>query len=330
MRTHGNFTVVTRTIAVVALPGVQLLDVSGPLDVFAQANIEAGEEFYALKVIACQRGPIHSSSGVRLLADGMAGEWSERVDTLLVAGAPHAARSTLPQHILQWLRTTAVRSRRYGSICTGAFALAATGLLDGRHITTHWSAVDDLNRAYPSLQIDEDALYVRDGKLRTAAGVTAGLDLALVLVEEDLGRDIAKRVAGQLVMYFKRPGGQLQFSRKGETHPMGRSVLQEVQRWVATTPDLDHSIASMAKRAGLSPRHFARLFHTEVGITPAAWVETTRIAAARTLLENGHDTPKLVASKCGFANADTLRRAFHKHVGVTPAEYRKQHASQLQ
>jgi transcriptional regulator GlxA family with amidase domain len=316
-----------RTIAVIALPGVQLLDVSGPLDVFAQANIEAGEEFYALRVIACERGPLRSSSGVRLLPDGVVGEWGERVDTLLVAGAPNAGNVALSPQVLKWLRATASRSRRYGSICTGAFALASTGLLDGHHITTHWAAAADLARAYPTVNIDADALYVRDRKLRTAAGVTAGLDLALVLVEEDLGRDIAKRVAAQLVMFFKRPGGQLQFSRKGETRPMGRSVLQEVQRWVAANPDLEHSIASMAKHAGLSARHFARLFHTEVGITPAMWVEQTRVAAARQLLENGHDTPKLVASKCGFANADTLRRAFQKHVGVTPAAYRKQHVA---
>ncbi|MBE1163005.1 GlxA family transcriptional regulator [Dyella acidiphila] len=318
-----------KTVAVVALPGVQLLDVSGPLDVFAQANIEAGKAYYALKVIACQRGPIHSSSGARLLPDAIAGENVERIDTLLVAGAPHAGSIRLPPPVLKWLRSTAVRSRRYGSICTGAFVLAATGLLDGRHVTTHWAVAEALAQAYPTLQIDEDALYVRDGKLRTAAGVTAGLDLALALVEEDLGREIAKRVAGQLVMYFKRPGGQLQFSRKGESRPLGRSALQEVQRWVAATPGQEHSIASMAKRAGLSPRHFARLFHAEVGITPAAWVETARVAAARSLLENGHDTPKLVASKCGFANADTLRRAFKKHVGVSPAEYRKQHVAPL-
>jgi len=232
--------------------------------------------------------------------------------------------------MLGWLRTTARRSRRYGSICTGAFILAETGLLNGRHLTTHWAAVDSLAHNYPSLQIDEDALYVRDGKLRTAAGVTAGLDLALALVEEDLGRDIARRVAAQLVMYFKRPGGQLQFSRKGETRPAGRSVLQEVQRWVAANPELDHSVTSMAKHAGLSPRHFARLFHTEVGVTPAAWVEATRVATARNLLENGHDTPKLVAAKCGFANADTLRRTFKKYVGVTPAEYRKQHRASME
>jgi len=319
-----------KTIGILALSGVQLLDVAGPLDVFAQANIEAGKEIYTLKIIACKAGPIRSSSGASLLSDGIAGKETERFDTLLVAGAPNAASVTLTPDVLKWLRATAKRSRRYGSVCTGAFVLAATGLLEGRHITTHWAAAETLAQAYPSIQIDEDALYVRDGKLRTAAGVTAGLDLALALVEEDLGRDVARRVAGQLVMYFKRPGGQLQFSRKGETRTAGRSVLQEIQRWVAANPELEHSIASLAKRAGLSARHFARLFQSEVGITPAAWVETTRVTAARTLLENGYDTPKLVASKCGFANADTLRRTFKKHVGVTPAVYRKQHTVQFE
>ena len=314
-----------KIVGILALPGVQLLDVSGPLDVFAQANTEAGREVYALRVIGCDAGPIRSSSGVRLLPDLVATKETGRIDTLLVAGAPHAGKLAVSPNLLRWLRMAARRSRRYGSVCTGAFILAETGLLDGRHLTTHWAAVDALAHHYPSLQIDEDALYVRDGKLRTAAGVTAGLDLALALVEEDLGREIARRVAAQLVMYFKRPGGQLQFSRKGETRPTGRSVLQEVQRWVAANPELDHSIASMAKHARLSPRHFARLFHTEVGITPGAWVEATRVSAARQLLENGHDTPKLVAAKCGFANADTLRRTFKKYVGITPADYRRQH-----
>jgi transcriptional regulator GlxA family with amidase domain len=323
----------SRLIGVLALPGVQLLDVSGPLDVFAQANLEAGKEVYALRIIACEAGPVRSSSGVRLLPDMVATDstdGAERIDTLLVAGAPHAGRIAPSPTVLQWLRAAAKRSRRYGSICTGAFVLAATGLLDGRHLTTHWAAADELARAYPTLQVDQDALYVRDGKLRTAAGVTAGLDLALALVEEDLGREIAKRVAAQLVMYFKRPGGQLQFSRKGESCPAGRSVLQEVQRWVAANPELDHSIASMAEHAGLSPRHFARLFRSEVGITPAAWVEAIRVTAARNLLENGHDTPKLVAAKCGFANADTLRRTFRKYVGISPAEYRKQHRVEVE
>ena len=316
-----------KTIAILALPGFQLLDVSGPLDVFAQANVETGREVYALRVAACEPGPIRSSSGARLLPDLVVGEPADRFDTMLVAGAPHAARMLLNASTLQWIRSTATKARRYGSVCTGAFALAATGLLDGRRVTTHWAAAQDLGQAYPRLTVEEDALYVRDGKVRTAAGVTAGLDLALSLVEEDLGRELATRVAAQLVMFFKRPGGQLQFSRKGEARPAGRSVLQEVQRWVAANPALPLSVEALADRAGLSPRHFARLFHAEVGVTPAAWVELTRVAAARALLEAGANAPKQVAAKCGFANADTLRRAFVKHVGVTPAEYRRHHGN---
>jgi transcriptional regulator GlxA family with amidase domain len=316
-----------KTIAVLALPGVQLLDVSGPLDVFAQANIEAGRECYVLRIVGCEPGPLRSSSGVRLLPDLVAGKCQERFDTLLVAGAPQAARMQLPSGLVTWLRAHAVRARRYGSVCTGAFALAATGLLDGRRLTTHWAAVDALVQAYPSITVDADALYVRDGKLRTAAGVTAGLDLALSLVEEDLGREIARSVASRLVMFFKRPGGQLQFSRKGETRPAGRSVLQEVQRWVVANPGQRHDVASLARHSGLSPRHFARLFRSEIGMTPAAWVEAARVSAARALLEDGTRTPKQVAAECGFANPDTLRRAFCKHVGVTPAEYRRRHAS---
>ncbi|WP_322056139.1 GlxA family transcriptional regulator [Paraburkholderia sp. J63] len=312
-----------KIVAILALPGVQLLDVSGPLDVFAQANTETGRTVYDLRVIACRAGPIRSSSGVRLLPDEVAGQTRERIDTLLVAGAPDAATLQLAPRVLEWLRATAARARRYGSVCTGAFALAASGLLDKRRLTTHWAAVEALAQACPTVSIEADSLYVRDGRLRTAAGVTAGLDLALALVEEDLGREIAMRVASQLVMFFKRPGGQLQFSRKGETRPAGRSALQEVQRWVAANPALAHRVPDLAARVGLSPRHFARLFQAEVGITPAAWVEAVRVDAARELLATQGDAPKRVAARCGFANADTLRRAFIKHMGVTPAEYRR-------
>ncbi|MBB3002346.1 GlxA family transcriptional regulator [Paraburkholderia tropica] len=315
-----------RIVAILALPGVQLLDVSGPLDVFAQANTESGRAFYDLRVIACRAGPIRSSSGARLLPDAVAGQTTERIDTLLVAGAPDAATQQLAPRVRDWLRTTAARSRRFGSVCTGAFALAASGLLESRRLTTHWASVDALAQACPGVVIEPDSLYVRDGKLRTAAGVTAGLDLALALVEEDLGREIALRVASQLVMFFKRPGGQLQFSRKGETQPAGRSALQELQRWVAANPELPHRVPELAARVNLSPRHFARLFQAEVGVTPAAWVETARVDAARALLDTQDEAPKRVAARCGFANADMLRRAFLKHVGVTPAEYRRRFA----
>ncbi|MCJ0765545.1 GlxA family transcriptional regulator [Variovorax terrae] len=313
----------TKTIAILALPGVQLLDVSGPLDVFAQANAELGRELYTLRVVGRDSAPIRSSSGVRLVPDAVVGGPPERLDTLLVAGAPNAANTLLNEPTVQWLRATARRARRFGSVCSGALFLAAAGLLDGRRVTTHWAVANDLKQAYPRITVEEDALHVRDGRLRTSAGVTAGLDLALSLVEEDCGREVAARVASQLVMFFKRPGGQLQFSRNGHTGVAGRSVLQEVQRWAAAHPAQNLSVDALAGRAGLSPRHFARLFHAEVGSTPAVWVERMRVSAARALLEAGAEAPKQVAARCGFANADTLRRSFVRHVGISPAMYRR-------
>ncbi|ACS57385.1 GlxA family transcriptional regulator [Rhizobium leguminosarum] len=315
----------SKTIAILAVPGVQLLDVSGPLDVFAEANVQTGREVYRPVVIAVGHGHIRSSSGVRLVADYVIGDNIGAVDTLLVAGCPNAADIQPDAAMVAWLRSAAPAARRYGSVCSGAFLLAATGLLDGRRVTTHWAVADRLAEAYPDITVEADAIHVRDGQLWTAAGVTAGLDLALALVEEDLGHEIAMKIAGQLVMFFKRPGGQMQFSRKGEAAPAGRSALQEVQRWIAANPAVNHSVATLAQRMELSPRHFARLFRDEVGMTPAAWVEAARISAARRLLEEGH-TPKQVAVECGFADADTLRRAFARQIGVTPAEYRKRHA----
>ncbi|WP_035973121.1 GlxA family transcriptional regulator [Bradyrhizobium sp. WSM3983] len=316
-----------RTIVILALAGAQLLDVAGPLDVFAEANVQAGHEAYALLVAAAEAGPIRSSSGVRLMPDRVIDRgFQDNIDTLLIAGCPNAADVPADSVVIDWLRRRASRTRRFGSVCSGAFFLAAAGLLDGRRVTTHWAVADRLAEKFPSVSVDKDAIYVTDGKLRTAAGVTAGLDLALALVEEDLGRETAMKVASQLVMFFKRPGGQMQFTRKGETVPTGRAALQELQRWVAANPGFDHSVASLAARMDISPRHFARLFRAEVGITPATWVEEARVNAARRLLELGNEAPKQVAIHCGFADADTLRRAFARHVGVTPAEYRKRFA----
>ncbi|MGE6781682.1 GlxA family transcriptional regulator [Ensifer adhaerens] len=317
----------TRTIVMVALPGVQLLDVSGPLDVFAEANAQVGRGAYRLLVAAAEPGPLRSSSGVRLMADRTIGRnFDEAIDTLLVAGCPNATDVPADGVVLDWLRHRAPTVRRFGSVCSGAFFLAAAGLLDGRRVTTHWAVAEELARRFPDVTVDEDSIHVSDGPVRTAAGVTAGLDLALALVEEDLGHEVAKRVASQLVMFFRRPGGQMQFSRKGEAAPAGRSALQELQRWIAANPAQDHSVASLARRMDISPRHFSRLFRSEVGITPASWVEEARVHAARRLLEQGHEAPKQVAAQCGFTDADTLRRAFARHVGVTPAEYRKRFA----
>lgn len=313
-----------KVVALLALPGVQLLDVSGPLDVFAEANAQVGRAVYQPLVVAAAHGHIRSSSGVRLVADrSIVDREVLPIDTLLVAGCPDAADVGAAGPVVDWLRQVVPGTRRYGSVCSGAFFLAATGLLDGHRLTTHWSVADRLALKYPRITVETDAIHVRDGRLRTAAGVTAGLDLALALVEEDLGRDVAMKVAAQLVMFFKRPGGQLQFSRKGEAAPAGRAALQEVQRWIAANPAADLNVATLADRLDLSPRHFARLFKEEVGVTPAVWVEGARIEAARQLLEEGREPPKQVAVQCGFADADTLRRAFSRQLGVTPAEYRK-------
>lgn len=318
----------TRTVVMVAPPGVQLLDISGPLDVFAEANAQVGREAYRLLVAAAEPAPLRSSSGVRLMPDRVIGrDFDDRIDTLLVAGCPNAMEVPADGVVLDWLRQRAPTVRRYGSVCSGAFFLAAAGLLAVRRVTTHWAVAAELARRFPDVTVDADAIHVSDGPVRTAAGVTAGLDLALALVEEDLGHEVAKRVASQLVMFFKRPGGQMQFSRKGEAMPAGRSALQELQRWIAANPAHDHSVGNLAGRMELSPRHFSRLFRSEVGITPATWVEEARVHAARRLLEQGHEAPKQVAAQCGFADADTLRRAFVRHVGVTPAEYRKRFAN---
>ncbi len=310
------------------MPGVQLLDVSGPLDVFAEANIQAEYQAYRLAVAAKDPEPISSSSGVRLIPDLIISQGiEESIDTVLIAGSPNAAELRPDAVVTDWLRQIIPKVRRYGSVCSGAFFLAATSLLNGRRVTTHWAAADQLTAQYPDLILEKDAIYINDGPLRTAADVTAGLDLALSLVEEDLGSEVAKRVANQLVMFFRRPGGQMQFSRNREAALAGRAALQELQRWIAANPNFDHNIASLAQRLSLSPRHFSRIFHSEVGVTPATWIKEARVNAARRLLEQGQLAPKQVAARCGFPDADTLRRAFVRLVGITPAEYRKRFAS---
>lgn len=319
-----------RTIALLAIEGVQLLDVSGPLDVFAEANLQAGTEAYRMLVVSLRPGAIRASSGVRLLPDIVIEDDPRaarlpRLHTMLVAGAPHAGDAPSESLLLDWMRLVAPRARRYGSVCSGAFLLAEAGLLDGRRVTTHWAAADTLAARYPEIRVDADAIHVRDGKVRTSAGVTAGLDLALSLVEEDLGREVALKVASQLVMFFKRPGGQAQFSRAAPA-AANRSALQELQRWVAAHPAEPHDVPALAARMGISARHLTRLFHDEVGVTPASWVEAARVGVARQLLEAGDLAPKQVAAECGFSSVDTLRRAFLRVVGVTPADYRKRHA----
>ncbi|HEY4294763.1 GlxA family transcriptional regulator [Luteibacter sp.] len=312
-------------VAILAPPGVQMLDVSGPADVFAEANRQTGRQVYRVVTVGTAPLAVTASSGMRFLPDMSIHDEFDCLDTLLVAGSPDLANAAVDLSVEAWLRRQAGRARRYGSICSGALLFARTGLLDGRRVTTHWKVAELLSGRHPSLTVEADAFVVRDGPACTAAGVTAGMDLAIALVEEDLGRDVAMAVAAELVVFFRRPGGQMQFSRRGEAAPAGRGALQELQRYVAAHPGEDHSVASMAARVGMSARHFARIFRHDVGMTPADFVEAMRVEAARRLLEDGHETPKRVAARLGYADANGLRRAFVRRVGVTPAEYRKRH-----
>lgn len=316
----------TRVIGILAIEGVQLLDVAGPADVFAEANVCAGKTAYEVQILAADPGTIRASSGMRLTPDDIIGRTENSFDTLLVAGAPHIDRRARNEDLLRRLRDTALASRRFGSVCTGAFLLAQTGLLDNRRVTTHWAITERFCASFPDVLLEPDAIHLRDGPVRTAAGVTAGLDLALALVEEDLGSEVARAVASKLVMYFRRSGGQLQYSRDRQAAPAGRSALQEVQRWVIAHLDEEHSVADLAARAGLSPRHFARLFRIEVGTTPSAWVEGARVETARAMLEDGRP-PKMAAARSGFRDVETFRRAFIRQLGISPAAYRDRHSS---
>ena len=318
----------TRSVAILALPGVQLLDVSGPLDVFAEANAQAGSRQkaaapYRLQVIASRPGPILSSSGIRLLADATISESSssEKFDTLLVAGCPNAAEISPGARVLEWLRQIAPHLRRYGSVCSGAFVLAAAGLLDGRRVTTHWAVAERLAQAFPQVSVDPDAIHVRDGRLRTAAGVTAGLDLALALVEEDLGRRFALELARLLVMFLKRPGGQSQFSSELISQLASPDRLEDLLEWIRDHLDRPLTIEDLARRSKMSARNFQRVFTRQCGMPPAKFIERLRVERARLIIEDTGLSMTEIARKSGFDSEQRMRRAFRRVLGINPADH---------
>jgi transcriptional regulator GlxA family with amidase domain len=311
-------------IAILAFPRFQLLDVAGPADVFAEASRQLGRPAaYQVQVIAAGAGLLASSSGLRLAVDATVATHRGAIDTLLVAGSPDIDDMASDTALQDWLRFQARKVRRYGSVCTGAFVLAASGLLDGKRVATHWNSTARLAAAYPDACVEPDAIYVQEGKLFTSAGVTAGMDLALAMVEEDHGRDLALRVARQLVMFLKRPGGQSQFSAHLAAQTAERSSMREVQEHVLAHLKSDLSVPMLASHAGMSERSFARLFRSETGTTPAEFVENARIDAARRLAEESDVPAKRLADAVGYANVDGFRRAFSRRLGVSLVEYRR-------
>jgi transcriptional regulator GlxA family with amidase domain len=330
-----SLTAPRRRIVMVGFPDLQILDVTGPLEVFSRTarwlmdNGHRKDLAYSVELVAAKAGPLEASSGLTLVADRRFRDLRGDVDTLLVAGGRGARAAAQDATLLAWLARFAPRVRRLGSVCTGTFVLAAAGLLDGRHATTHWGSCDTLSKLHPDVTIEPDPIFVRDGSVYTSAGVTAGMDLALALVEEDFGRHVALETARQLVLFLRRPGGQSQFSTQLAVQAADREPLRELQQWIADHLSSDLSVTTLADRVAMSPRHFARVFATELGMTPARFVELQRVEAARRRLEESTDSVDEVAATCGFGGAEVMRRAFLRTVRVSPSDYRNRFRSSL-
>jgi transcriptional regulator GlxA family with amidase domain len=309
-----------RRVVILAFDDVQPLDVVGPAEVFSTAAL-IKPPGYSVEVVAPSAEPIRSSS-VRLVPDRPISACRGPIDTLICAGGTGVRNAASDERVIRWLRAAAGRSRRTASVCTGAFLLARAGLLDGKRATTHWSACAALRRRHPEIQVQPDPTFVQDGSVYTSAGVTAGMDLALALVDEDLGRDVALETARWLVLFLRRPGGQSQFSAQLAAQAAEREPLQELQAWIPDNLDADLSVPALARRVAMSERNFARAFKQEVGMTPAAYVETSRVERARIALESGSEPVELIARHTGFGTVETMRRAFRRRLGVSPADYR--------
>ncbi|MFF1506234.1 GlxA family transcriptional regulator [Streptomyces sp. NPDC058326] len=299
------------SVVVFAFDGVRLLDVSAPLEVFSTAW--AG---YEVRVCSPGGRDVRTSCGLRIGAD-LSADAVTAADTLIVPGAVDVGRCAA---VAPGVAALAARSGRVASVCTGAFALAAAGLLAGRRATTHWEHAAELARRYPDVAVTPDAIHVRDGEVWSSAGVTAGIDLCLALVEEDRGPGAARAVARDLVVFLQRPGGQSQFSAASRVPPTGHPVVRPLLDAVVADPAADHSAQALARRAGVSARHLTRLFREQVGVTPAACVERVRVEAARMLLEGGAGVTR-AAARSGLGSDESLRRAFARHFGVTPSAY---------
>ena len=318
-----------RRIVILAYPGVQSLDVTGPLEVFHTASelIAATRPHdavgYRVEILARESAPLYSSSGMGILPAGDLSSARGPLDTLIVPGGSGKDELARDRTALDWIRATSRRAKRTAGVCTGAFLLAEAGLLDGRRATTHWSFAKSLARRHPQVEVDPEPIFVRDGDIWTSAGVTAGMDLALALVEEDHDRELALTIARHLVLFLRRPGNQSQFSATLVAQEPRREPLRETQRYVLENVAAEHSVEAMAARAHMSPRHFARAFRAETGVTPARYVERVRLEAARRCLEESSEPVALVARTCGFGSAESMRRAFLRALEVGPAEYRR-------
>lgn len=316
----------SRRIVIVGFAGMQSLDAVGPFEVFAGAEQAVASRpaarGYTVSLVSATGGQVRCESGLDLVSATLPAADVE-IDTLLLPGGWGVFEAYHDAALIEWIATAAPRCRRVATVCTGSFLAAQAGLLDGRRVTTHWARADRLQQEFPALRVDPDPIYVRDGDVWTSAGVTAGIDLALALVEDDLGVDVAQTVARWLVMFLRRPGGQTQFAAPVWAPRAERSTVRAVQALVEAAPGGDHRLPVLAAAAAMSVRHFSRVFADEVGETPGRYVERVRLEAARHHLETTGDTLDAIAARCGFGTAETLRRSFQRRLGVAPDAYRR-------
>jgi transcriptional regulator GlxA family with amidase domain len=310
-----------RSVVFLGFGDAQSLDISGPLEVFEIADrLSPGR--YEHRVVSGDGEPFATSSGLRIAPDGALRDVEGPIDTFVVAGGTGVQSARRDPALIAAIAATAARSRRVASVCTGAFLLAEAGLLDGRRAATHWSAVDILAERHPNVEVDRDSIFVRDGDVWTSAGVTAGIDLALALVEDDHGRATALEIARWLVVFAKRPGGQAQFSAPLAAQLAERPPIRAAQELARARPEADLTVEALAGHAQMSVRGFARAFRREVGVTPAAYVETVRVERAVAMLQTTTAGGEQIAAACGFGTPETFRRAFRRRLGVSPGEYR--------
>jgi transcriptional regulator GlxA family with amidase domain len=315
----------SRQVLILAYDGVTLLDVAGPAQVFATAADICGdgsEPPYRLRVASGPGGPVVTSTGIAIVTTSLAEAADQPIDTLIVAGGPGVHAIIRDPEPVAWLRARAAQARRICSVCTGAFLLAAAGLLDGRRAATHWRWSRALQAEYPKVRVEADPIFVRDGAIWSSAGVSAGIDLALALVEEDLGHTSALKVARALVVFLKRPGSQAQFSA-ALAGQLRDERFADLHAWMSANLEGDLRVEHLAERAGMSARNFARVYAATIGMTPAKAIEAMRVEAARRLLETTPRPIGWVARQCGFGDDERMRRGFMRWIGVSPSDYRE-------
>lgn len=312
-----------KTIAIFALPEVQLLDIAGPMDVFSEANRQIGKDVYKTILITSTDEPLQTCCGLRLLPDYTIHSNLPRIDTFLIAGSPFMVGIQTNQMLIKRLTEVCSSSRRFGSICTGTFLLAKTNLLVGREVTTHWAFLEQLKVRYPDLNVNHQAFCVQDKNMFTSAGVTSGLDLALTLIEQDLGAELARKTAMHLVTLFKRQGTQQQFSDSDGPTSHGKVVLNDLSIWAKANLKQPINTNILAEKLGITTRHLSRIFSKEFGVSPAKWLENIRLEHAKKLLREDQLATKQVVMECGLSNEQVLRQLFVRNLGISPVEYKK-------